>query len=158
MYNSNVIFELKSSTLKPGADAEVGEVAKMVNLLPETDIDVEVTLDTNGSQTNSRELQQGRVMAVKDALLGKGVDASRIQTTIHRDSRTLGSEDTVSVKLIDRLMGSFRQTQACYKNESQYNPSHKNIFSPQSRWGRRDSVSFFLPAERAGRKKQYPCG
>ena len=119
-YNSDVIFELKSATLKPGGHAEVGRVANVINLFPEMAIDVEVSLDTNPFQANSHELQQGRVQAVMDALLGEGVHASRIRTTIDRASPTLISEDNVTFKVIDRLMGPFRQVQAGYQNRSQH--------------------------------------
>ncbi len=118
-YNSDVIFELKSATLKPGGRAEVGRVANVINLFPEMAIDVEVSLDTNGFQADSRELQQGRVLAVMDALLGEGVDASRIRTTIGHASPTLISEDSVTVKVIDRLIGPFRQVQAGYQHRGQ---------------------------------------
>lgn len=110
-YNGDVIFECKSATLKPGGLAELGRVANVINLFPQMAIDVEVSLDASGFQANSHEFQQARALAVKDALLGEGVDFTGIRTTIHRASPALSSEDTVSVKVIDRLMGPFRHAQ-----------------------------------------------
>ena len=116
-YNGDIIFEFESATLKPGGRAELGRVANVINLFPEMAIHVEVSLDTTGFQAKSDDLQQARVLAVKDALLGEGLDAGGVQTTIHCASQTLSSEDTVSVRVIDRLMGPpFRQARAGYQN------------------------------------------
>ncbi len=116
-YHGRVFFECKSATLKPGGRAELERVANVINLFPEMAIHVEVRLDASGFQANSHDLHQARVLAVKEALLGEGLDVGGVQTTIHRGSHTLSAEDTVSVRVIDRLMGPpFRQTQAAYQN------------------------------------------
>jgi outer membrane protein OmpA-like peptidoglycan-associated protein len=111
-YDGHVFFECKSATLKPGGRAELGRVANVINLFPEMAVHVEVILDSGGLQANGHGLQQARVRAVKDALLRQGLNASGVQTTIHRTSSTLTPEDTVSVKVIDRLIAPFRQAQA----------------------------------------------
>ena len=114
-YDGHVFFECKSATLKPGGRAELGRVANVINLFPEMAVHVEVSLDSSGFQTHGHRLQQARVRAVKDALLRQGLNASGVQTTIHRTSPTLTPEDTVSVKVIDRLMAPFRQAQTGYQ-------------------------------------------
>lgn len=120
-YHGRVFFECKSATLKPGGHAELGRVANVIHLFPDMAIHVEVRLDASGFQANSHRLHQARVLAVKDALLEQGVDPSGVQTTIHRPSQTLSAEDTISVRVIDRLMGPpFRQAQAGYQNGGRY--------------------------------------
>jgi hypothetical protein len=114
-YDGHVFFKCKSATLKPGGRAQLGRVANVINLFPEMAVHVEVSLDSSGFQANGHRLQQARIRAVKDALLRQGLNASGVQTTIHRTSPTLTPEDTVSVKVIDRLMAPFRQAQTGYQ-------------------------------------------
>ena len=113
-YHGRVFFECKSATLKPRGHAELGRVANVIHLFPDMAIQVEVLLDASVFQANSHDLHQARVLAVKDALLEQGVDPSGVQTTIHRGSHTLSAEDTVSVRVIDRLMAPYGQTQTSY--------------------------------------------
>ena len=110
-YDGHVFFECRSGALKPGGRAELGRVANVINLFPEMAVHVEVSLDSSGFQANGHRLQQARIRAVKDALLRQGLNASGVQTTTHWTSPTLTPEDTVSVKVIDRLMAPFRQAQ-----------------------------------------------
>jgi outer membrane protein OmpA-like peptidoglycan-associated protein len=120
-YHGRVFFECKSATLKPRGHAELGRVAKVINLFPDMAIHVEVRLDASAVQANSHRLHQARVLAVKDALLEQGVDPSGVHTTIHRASQMLSAEDTVSVRVIHRLMAPpFRQAQASYQNGGRY--------------------------------------
>ena len=114
-YDGHVFFECKSAALKPGGRAELGRVANVINLFPEMAVHVEVSLDSSGFQANGHRLQQARIRAVKDALLRQGLNASGVQTTTHWTSPTLTPEDTVSVKVIDRLMEPFRQAQSGYQ-------------------------------------------
>jgi len=118
-YKNDMIFEMKSATLKPSACMEVGRVANMISLFPDMAVHVEVGLDTNSLDTNG-QLSHRRVQAVKDALLREGIEASRIQTAVDRADPTLGSENTVSVKVVDRVMRVFKPTPNSCQNGSQF--------------------------------------
>jgi len=118
-YRNDMIFQTKSASLKSGARAEVGRVADMINLFPDRAVHVEVRLDCNGFMTND-QLHQKRVQAIKDALLEEGVAPGCIRTIIRRSAWALGSEDTVTVKVMDHLMGPFRQAQVSCHNGGRY--------------------------------------
>jgi outer membrane protein OmpA-like peptidoglycan-associated protein len=110
-YDGHVFFECKSATLKPGGRLELERVANVINLFPEMAVHVEVSSDSSAFQANGHRLQQARVRAVKNALLGQGLNESAVQTAIHSTSPALTPQDTVSVKVIDHLMAPFRQAQ-----------------------------------------------
>ena len=118
-YKNDMIFEMKSATLKPSACVEIGHIANMINFFPGTAVHVEVGSDANSLESNG-QLRLRRVQAVKAALLREGIDASRIRTTMNRATSTLSSEDTVSVKVVDRLMRPFKPAPNSFQNGSQY--------------------------------------
>lgn len=118
-YKNDMIFEMKSATLKPGACAEVKRVANMISLFPGLDVHVEVGLDTNSLKTNAK-LSHKRVQAVKDALLRRGIEACRIRTSVDHTAHTLGSDNTVSVKVVDRTMKVFKTAPNSCQHGSQF--------------------------------------
>jgi hypothetical protein len=111
-YDGHVFFECKSATLKPGGRAELGRVADVINLFPEIALHLELSLDSTGFQAKARRLNQARVRALKDALVGQGLNPGGVRTAIHHTSPTLHPQDSVTVKVIHGLITTFRQAQA----------------------------------------------
>lgn len=118
-YKNDMIFEIKSAALKPGACIEVGRVAGMVSLFPDMAVHVEVGLDTNSLGKNGL-LSHRRVQAVKNALLKEGIAAHRIRTTVDRVAQSPGSDNTVRVKVVDRAIKAFKPAPNSAQHESQF--------------------------------------
>lgn len=95
-FQSEVMFDFDSATLKPGAYAEIGRVANVLNRYPQTTIRVEGHTDSKGSEQYNQDLSQRRAQAVKDALTQRGVDSRRIQTIGFGESQPISSSDAMN--------------------------------------------------------------
>ena len=79
-FQSDFWFDFDSAVLKSGAYKEIDRVAAILNRYPETSIRVEGHTDSIGSENYNLELSERRAMAVKNALVAKNVDSSRVET------------------------------------------------------------------------------
>jgi outer membrane protein OmpA-like peptidoglycan-associated protein len=95
-FKSEVMFDFDSSTLKPGAYQEMDRVARILNKYPQTTIRVEGHTDSKGSEAYNQILSEKRAMAVKNALVQRGVDPARIQTVGYGESQPISSDDAVN--------------------------------------------------------------
>jgi len=95
-FKSEVMFDFDSSTLKPGAYQEMDRVARILNKYSQTTIRVEGHTDSKGSEAYNQTLSEKRAMAVKNALVQRGVDPLRIQTVGYGESQPISSNDAVN--------------------------------------------------------------
>jgi outer membrane protein OmpA-like peptidoglycan-associated protein len=95
-FKSEVMFDFDSSTLKPGAYQEMDRVARILNKYSQTTIRVEGHTDAKGSEAYNQTLSEKRAMAVKNALVQRGVDPLRIQTVGYGESQPISSNDAVN--------------------------------------------------------------
>jgi len=79
-FKSDVLFDTDSSTIKPGAysSGEIDRVAQILNNYPDTTIKIIGYTDSTGSDSYNQQLSEQRANAVKNALVVKGVNASRM--------------------------------------------------------------------------------
>jgi len=95
-FKSDVFFDFDSSTLKPGAYAEIGRVADVLNRYPQTTIRVEGHTDATGPETYNQQLSERRAGAVKNALAQRGVDARRVYTVGFGESQPISSDNAAN--------------------------------------------------------------
>jgi len=99
-FQSEVLFDFDSSTLKPGAYTEIGRVADVLNRYPQTTIRVEGHTDSRGSEAYNQTLSEKRSLVVKSALTQKGVDPARIQTVGFGESQPISSNDAMNRRVV----------------------------------------------------------
>ena len=77
-FKSDVLFDKNSSAIKPNAygSGEIDRVAQILNRYPDTTI--KVVGYTDSTEAHNQQLSELRANAVKNALVGKNVIASRI--------------------------------------------------------------------------------
>jgi outer membrane protein OmpA-like peptidoglycan-associated protein len=95
-FKSDVFFDFDSSTLKPGAYAEVGRVADVLNRYPQTTIRVEGHTDATGPETYNQQLSERRADSVKNALVQRGVDSRRVYTVGFGESQPISSNNAAN--------------------------------------------------------------
>jgi len=79
-FKSDVLFDTGSSTIKSAANSsgEIDRVAQILNKYPDSTIKVVGYTDSTGSESHNLRLSELRANAVKNALMVKGVRASRM--------------------------------------------------------------------------------
>jgi outer membrane protein OmpA-like peptidoglycan-associated protein len=74
----DVLFDTGQANLKPGATSILDRVATFMNGSPQTNVRIEGNTDSTGSASLNEVLSQQRAQAAAQALITRGVPASRI--------------------------------------------------------------------------------
>jgi outer membrane protein OmpA-like peptidoglycan-associated protein len=93
-FKSDYLFAVNSSTLLPGAYDELDRVAKVLTQYPETTIRISGHTDSTGSEDYNQKLSERRAEAVKNALVGLGVNAARMATIGYGEGKPIASNST----------------------------------------------------------------
>ena len=90
----DVLFDTAQATLKPGAASTMDRLAEFMKDNGERQVKVEGHTDARGDETYNIGLSERRAMAVREALLQRGIDAQRIRTIGLGESYPVASNDT----------------------------------------------------------------
>jgi len=101
-FKSDFLFAVNSSTLLPGAYDELNRVARVLNQYPQTSITVAGHTDSTGTEEYNLRLSQRRADAVKNALIGMGVNPGRMNTIGYGESRPIADNSTEAGKQLNR--------------------------------------------------------
>jgi outer membrane protein OmpA-like peptidoglycan-associated protein len=98
----DVLFSTGSADLKPGGMRNLQKLAEMMRTNPDMDVSVEGFTDSTGRPDRNRLLSQQRADAVKDALVGMGIEADRIATQGFGPQYPVASNDTMTGRQLNR--------------------------------------------------------
>jgi outer membrane protein OmpA-like peptidoglycan-associated protein len=101
-FKSDYLFATNSATILPGAQPEVQRVSDVLRQYPETTIQVSGHTDNQGSEVYNQQLSERRAQAVRDAIVGMGVDPARITVIGYGESRPIASNDTAAGRTQNR--------------------------------------------------------
>lgn len=90
---TDVLFDFNSADLKPGAEEELERIMATLNEYPETRIRVEGHTDLRGSEAYNQALSERRAEAVKDALVRRGIDHTRIEAVGYGELRPISADN-----------------------------------------------------------------
>jgi outer membrane protein OmpA-like peptidoglycan-associated protein len=90
-FKSDYLFAVNSSTLLPGAYDELERVARVLNQYPQTNMKIGGHTDSTGSDDYNQKLSERRAEAVKHALVGMGVNPSRMSTIGYGEGKPIAS-------------------------------------------------------------------
>ncbi|HBA54192.1 OmpA family protein [Syntrophorhabdus aromaticivorans] len=93
-FKSDYLFAVNSSTLLPGAYDELERVSRVLQQYPETTIRIAGHTDSTGSESYNQNLSERRANAVKNALVGMGVNPARLTTIGYGKSKPVASNNT----------------------------------------------------------------
>ncbi|MBU3698411.1 MAG: OmpA family protein [Candidatus Kapabacteria bacterium] len=75
---NNLFFEFRMATIRPESFAELDRFAQLLKSRPKMLVELGGHTDNVGSAAANKELSRQRVMSVKDYLVAKGIEASRM--------------------------------------------------------------------------------
>lgn len=79
-FSSNVLFGFDSKNLSNEAKTNLDKLVKVLNVYPDTDIEVQGHTDSSGSQSYNQKLSKSRAQEVSKYLVNNGIKSSRINT------------------------------------------------------------------------------
>lgn len=98
----DLTFDHDSATIKPGLNSELDRIAQVLRQYPQTVIRVEGYTDNTGTKAYNMDLSHRRALAVKNALVDRGVDPSRIQAIAFGESLPVATNDTEAGRQMNR--------------------------------------------------------
>ena len=101
-FKSEVMFDVNSSVLKPGAYSELDRVSAVLNKYYETNVRIEGHTDSTGSEAYNLKLSEERANAVKNALISRGIDPSRLTTIGFGLSQPIADNSTEAGRQLNR--------------------------------------------------------
>jgi len=101
-FKSDVLFDVNSASLKPGAYTEINRVASVLVQYPQTTIQIAGHTDSTGSETYNQGLSERRAASVQNALANQGVAASRMQIIGFGESQPIADNATEGGRQLNR--------------------------------------------------------
>ena len=98
----NLIFQLGKAKIEPASYEELDQVVKMLQTYPKMVIQLEGHTDTKGDPKQNMRLSQERVDAVKDYLITKGVNKTKVKTKAFGGTQPLSRADTEEAHKMNR--------------------------------------------------------
>lgn len=98
----DVTFDTNSAIVRPGLYSEIDRISNVLIQYPETVIRVEGHTDSTGSEQYNMDLSARRAGAVKDLIVQRGVDPSRVETMAFGETKPISSNDTESGRMMNR--------------------------------------------------------
>lgn len=78
-YSKAILFNLDKTSFKPGVTSKLDEISKVMNNNPNATFVIEGHTDSLGSAPLNLRISEKRAIAVRDYLVKKGVDATRLE-------------------------------------------------------------------------------
>ncbi len=98
----NINFEFDSAVLDESSDPAIDSLANFLNDNSLINIEIAGFTDNSGTEEHNQKLSFERANAVKEALINKGVDATRMTVVGHGSSSPLKPNDTEENKALNR--------------------------------------------------------
>jgi outer membrane protein OmpA-like peptidoglycan-associated protein len=92
----DVLFDTGQATLKPGAATTVDRLAHFMRDYPERSVRIEGHTDAAGSDDTNQSLSERRAQAVREALLQRGLEATRVGAVGYGEARPVADNETAA--------------------------------------------------------------
>lgn len=92
----DVLFDTGKAQLNPGATRKLDDLAQFLKDNPQRRVEIDGFTDSTGSAAFNQELSQNRAAAVKSALIGRGIDPSRVTTEGYGSAFPVASNNDAS--------------------------------------------------------------
>jgi outer membrane protein OmpA-like peptidoglycan-associated protein len=95
-------FDVNKDTIKPGSRKTLDHAAEILNKYPDIRVEIGGHTDATGSRDLNLDLSRRRARSVKRYLVGKGVDAKRIDTRGYGPDQPIADNDTAAGRTKNR--------------------------------------------------------
>jgi outer membrane protein OmpA-like peptidoglycan-associated protein len=102
MISDKVFFEFDSATLKEESKADLDKLVQYLNDRKWIQLSIEGHTDVKGDGVYNQILSERRAVAVKDYLVSKGIDGSKISTIGYGQKLPIASNDTEEGRALNR--------------------------------------------------------
>jgi outer membrane protein OmpA-like peptidoglycan-associated protein len=99
---NELLFDSGGSTLKPGAQRALDNLAQFLQKYSDRDIAIEGFTDSTGSKDLNQQLSEKRAWAVKAALVARGISSTRIDARGYGPSFPVAGNDTPTGRQLNR--------------------------------------------------------
>ncbi len=133
-FDSGILFDVNSTTVKPGAMQNLAKVAGVMNRYPQTNITVSGHTDSTGSEQYNQQLSEARARAVANYLQSQGVSPYRINAVGYGESMPIAGNDTAAGRQANRRVEiEIKANQALYQQQrqQQQQPAPAGGYPPQ---------------------------
>ncbi|MGH8501923.1 MAG: OmpA family protein [Gammaproteobacteria bacterium] len=90
----DLLFDTGQAQLSGGGAAAVDKLAKFLDRYPERNVLIEGFTDSTGDESFNQDLSERRANAVRDELIGDGIDPDRMRTVGYGEQFPVASNDT----------------------------------------------------------------
>lgn len=101
-FNSGILFDVDRSELRPAAQANLVDLAKVLKKYEDTEIMVQGHTDATGSDDHNLSLSRSRAGAVSEFLAGKGVRSGRIEESGLGETAPVASNESADGRQANR--------------------------------------------------------
>lgn len=102
MFKGDLTFDTNSAQVKPGLYPELNRIAEILNQYPQTLVRIEGHTDSTGAETYNQDLSERRAAAVKNLLVQRNVQSTRMEVIGFGESLPIASNDTESGRQMNR--------------------------------------------------------
>ena len=99
---SDVLFDFDSTIIKPEYYPVLADIISVLNSNPGLKIEIQGNTDSVGPESYNKMLSKKRALAVKDYLVGKGIDSERIRAVGFGATRNVASNKNESGRALNR--------------------------------------------------------
>jgi outer membrane protein OmpA-like peptidoglycan-associated protein len=90
----DLMFDEGKSSLLPSATTAIDRLAQLMAVYPERSVRIEGHTDSSGDDAANQALSERRAVAVRDALIARGVDTVRIEAVGYGETRPIADNGT----------------------------------------------------------------
>jgi outer membrane protein OmpA-like peptidoglycan-associated protein len=101
-FDSDVLFDVDSVRLDGSSRASLDQMAGVINEYRKTAVVVQGHTDATGSEEHNQGLSERRAGAVRNVLIGNGVEPSRVTALGYGETSPRASNDTPSGRQLNR--------------------------------------------------------
>jgi OOP family OmpA-OmpF porin len=98
----DVLFDFDKDTIRPEYRQDIQSLAEFMKTYPSVTTTVEGHTDSVGSDAYNQNLSERRANAVREALIGEGVDGSRVSSAGYGESRPIADNSTDEGRSMNR--------------------------------------------------------